>query len=298
MMKTKLFSGAATALVTPFNGDQIDYTVLGELIEDQIQAGISALVIAGTTGEASTMPDKEHIELIAESVKLVAGRVPVIAGTGSNDTVHGINLSKEAQRVGADALLHVTPYYNKTNQSGLVEHFKLTAKSVDLPIILYNVPSRTGLNISPRTYHELAAIENIVAIKECNIAQMAETIALCGDAFAHYSGEDGMVVPLLSLGGEGVISVVANLIPGEMSRLVAKWFNGEHKSSAAEQIRLMPLINACFSDVNPIPVKAAFELMGRSVGAPRLPLVSLSPQLRESLKQVLVDYGLLAEELR
>lgn len=293
-MKHKLFRGAATALVTPFNGDRIDYDALAELIERQIDGGISALVIAGTTGEASTMPDQEHIELIEEAVKLASGRVPIIAGTGSNDTAHGVALSKAAEAVGADALLHVTPYYNKTNQEGLVQHFKANAQAVDIPVILYNVPSRTGLNINPETYLKLASIENIVGIKECNIAQMPDTLHLCGDAYSHYSGEDGMVVPLLSLGGDGVISVASNVVPDQMSELTRLWFAGDIAAAAALQVRLMPLINACFSDVNPIPVKAAMELLGYNGCKPRLPLVELAESKREAMASVLADFGLLS----
>ncbi len=296
-MKKTVFTGAATALVTPFRDDRIDYAILAQLIEMQIQAGIDALVIAGTTGEASTMPDDEHIELIAESVKIVAGRVPVIAGTGSNDTIHGVRLSTAASQAGADALLHVTPYYNKTNQKGLAEHFKRMASAVDIPIILYNVPSRTALNIDPKTYLELADVENIVAIKECNIAQVPETISLCGNAFTHYSGEDALVVPLLSLGGKGVISVVSNLIPAEMSRMVKLWMSGEIKAAASEQIRLMPLIKACFSDVNPIPVKAAMGLMGFETGSPRLPLLPLTTDAGDALLKILRDFDLLNHEV-
>lgn len=296
-MKNEIFRGTATALITPFKGEQIDYEKLGELIEEQIHAGIDAIVIAGTTGEASTMPDHEHIELIKQSVVYAGKRVPIIAGTGSNDTIHGINLSKEAQRVGADALLHVTPYYNKTSQNGLVEHFKATAISVDLPIILYNVPSRTGLNISPHTYYELAGISNIVAVKECNISQMAETILLCGEAYDHYSGEDGLIVPLLSLGGKGVISVVSNLVPKQIKAITNLWFEGDLKESAKLQIQLMELINSCFIDINPIPVKAAMNLMGKAVGQTRLPLVDLAAVHQAKLAAVLAKYDLAAVEL-
>lgn len=292
-MREKIFTGTASALVTPFKDGLIDYNCLGRLIEDQIEAGINALVIAGTTGEASTMPDDEHIQLIAEAVRFAGGRIPIIGGTGSNDTEHGIALSKAAERVGADALLLVTPYYNKTNQRGLVEHYKATAAAVDLPLILYNVPSRTALNIAPTTYETLASVENIVAIKECNIAQVADTRQLCGDRFDHYSGEDGLVVPLLSLGGSGVISVVSNVAPVLMREMTDAWFAGDIVAARDIQIKLMPLINACFTDVNPIPVKAMMNLLGKYVGDPRLPLVAHDEKHLPGLKDLLSAYNLI-----
>lgn len=292
-MKKRIFSGAATALVTAFAEDgSIDYGRMERLIDAQIAAGINALVIAGTTGEASTMPDDEHIELIEKAVQFVNGRVAVIAGTGSNDTAHGIRLSKAAEAVGADALLLVTPYYNKSNQAGLVQHFKAMAESVDLPIILYNVPSRTGLNIDPSSYLKLAAIENIVGIKECNLDQVAETRELCGDRFDHYSGEDGLVVPFLSLGGSGVISVVSNLVPRRFREMTDAWFEGDIERARQIQIELIPLINACFCDVNPIPVKAMMNLSGESVGDPRLPLTAFDEDRLTDLRSVLERYKL------
>lgn len=293
-MKKRIFSGAATALVTAFAEDgSIDYGRMSRLIDDQIDAGINALVIAGTTGEASTMPDDEHIELIEKTVQFVNGRVPVIAGTGSNDTAHGIRLSKAAEAVGADALLLVTPYYNKSNQRGLVQHFKAMAEAVDLPVILYNVPSRTALNIEVSTYLELAAVESIVGIKECNFVQLAETRALCGDRFDHYSGEDGLVVPFLSLGGTGVISVASNLVPARFREMTDAWFEGDLERARQIQLDLIPLINACFTDVSPIPVKAMMNLMGESVGEPRLPLTAFDEDRLAELQSVLERYELI-----
>ncbi len=290
-MKTEIFRGTASALVTPFSKEGIDYDALERLINEQIDCGINALVIAGTTGEASTMPDEEHIELIRQAKHFINGRVPLIAGTGSNDTEHGIELSKAAVQVGADALLLVTPYYNKTNQEGLVQHFKATAAAVDVPLILYNVPSRTAMNIEPETYYKLASIEHIVGIKECNLNQVAETRRLCGDAYAHYSGEDGLVIPMMSLGGLGVISVTSNVAPRQMVDMTKAWLDGDIQLAAKMQIELMDLINACFIDVNPIPVKAALNLMGKAIGEPRLPLVSLDEKKTETLRNVLIQNG-------
>ena len=293
MPRQELFRGAGVAIVTPFTETGVDYDKLTELINWQIDKGIDAIIICGTTGEASTLLDEEHIDVIRHAVEITAKRVPVIAGTGSNDTIHGIRLSQNAQKVGADALLCVTPYYNKTNQRGLIEHFKATAAAVDVPIILYNVPSRTNLNIAPETYEALSDVENIQAIKECNIHQVAETFARCGDRFDIYSGEDGLVVPLLSMGGKGVISVAANVWPEEMVAMTHSWFDGDLTTAASKQIGLTNLIKALFSDVNPIPVKEAMNIMGLEVGDCRLPLYSMSELAREHLQQVLKDYKLI-----
>ncbi|MDD2213151.1 MAG: 4-hydroxy-tetrahydrodipicolinate synthase [Oscillospiraceae bacterium] len=289
-----VFKGSAVALVTPFKNDQVDYERLDQLCDEQIAAGTDALVICGTTGEASAMPDDEHISVIREAVRVTAGRVPVIAGTGSNDTRHGAALSQAAAKAGADALLCVTPYYNKTSQKGLIQHFTATAAAVDLPIILYNVPSRTSLNIQPQTYAALADVENIVGIKECNLGQVGDIFQLTGDRFAVYSGEDGLVLPLMALGGLGVISVIANIVPQRTVAMTHAWLNGDIQTARAEQISLLPLIHACFCDVNPIPIKAAMNLLHKAVGPCRLPLTDLSEADTRRLQQVLKDYALLA----
>ncbi len=296
-MKKEIFSGAAVAIVTPMHPDgSIDYEKLGRLIDWQIENHTDAIVICGTTGESACMTDQEHIDCIEYAVKHTAGRVPVIAGAGSNDTAYAVQLSKEAKQLGADALLHVTPYYNKTSQKGLVVHFHAIADATDLPIILYNVPSRTGVNMKPETCAQLAKHPNIVALKEAsgNISQVAQIKALCGDALDLYSGNDDQIVPLLSLGAKGVISVLSNVMPKETHDICALFFEGKVKESAALQLKLLDFINHLFMDVNPIPVKAAMNLMGFDVGECRLPLVPMDDGqinvLRESMKQA----GLLA----
>lgn len=295
-MKKTIFKGSAVAIVTPFHADgTVNYDMLGQLIEFQIANGTDALVITGTTGESSTLSHAEHSEVIRYAVDHTAGRVPVIAGTGSNDTNFAIEHSKEAEEAGADALLLVTPYYNKTSQRGLVKHYEAIAKSVNLPIILYNVPSRTGMNIQPATYLELSKIENIVAAKEAsgNISAVAETFALCGDNLDIYSGNDDQIVPILSLGGSGVISVLANCMPRETHDMCQLFFDGKVAESAALQLKLFDFINALFCDVNPIPVKAALELMGYSVGAPRLPLCEITDAGLLRLKSSMEKIGLI-----
>jgi 4-hydroxy-tetrahydrodipicolinate synthase len=239
------------------------------------------------------MPDDEHKAAIKFTVDRVNKRVPVIAGTGSNDTRHAIALSKYAEDVGSDAILTVSPYYNKTSQRGLYEHFKAIANSIRIPVVLYNVPSRTNMNINPETLKALSEIENIVAVKECNLSQVAETIFLCGDNFAVYSGNDDQIVPLLSLGGKGVISVMANIIPKDTHELVAKYLNGDAAGSRDMQLRLVNLIKALFIDVNPIPVKAAMNLMGMNVGDCRMPLVDLSDKHLDILNSAMKEYGLI-----
>ncbi|MEM1483884.1 4-hydroxy-tetrahydrodipicolinate synthase [Oscillospiraceae bacterium PP1C4] len=278
-MKKTVFTGAGVAIVTPMNKDfSINWDLLGKLIDYQIENGTDAIVIAGTTGEASTFTDTEHVESIYYAVKHVAGRVPVVAGVGSNHTDYALWLTKEAKRAGADALLHVTPYYNKTSQAGIVKHFMTMADATDLPIILYNVPSRTGLDIKPETYLELSKHPNIVGVKEANgnLSSVANTRALCGDELAVYSGNDDQIVPILSLGGKGVISVLSNVAPRQTHDICQLYFEGKVQESANLQIKLMGLINALFSDVNPIPVKEAVGLMGWDAGSCRLPLVDLS----------------------
>ena len=277
-MRKTIFTGAGVAIVTPmFPDGSINYEKFAELIEEQIANKTDAIVVVGTTGEASTMTDEEHIEMIRFCVEKVAKRVPVIAGTGSNDTGYAVELTKEAEKVGADATLQVTPYYNKTSQRGLVAHFNTIADSVNIPTILYNVPSRTGCNILPATVAKLAEHENIAAIKEAtgNISQVAEVAQLCGDNIDIYSGNDDQIVPVLSLGGKGVISVLSNLLPKETSLMCKKFFEGDVKGSLELQLKYLPLINALFSEVNPIPVKAAMAAMGYGENYLRLPLTPM-----------------------
>ena len=291
-MKRPVFEGSAVAIVTPFSKEGVDYKKLAELVDFQLDNKTDAIVVCGTTGEASTMPDSEHIETIRFVIEKVAGRVPVIAGTSSNDTAHGIELCRKATELGADALLSVTPYYNKTSQEGLYRHFKAMADSTGLPIILYNVPSRTNLNIHPQTVKRLSEISNIVAIKECNLLQVPEVASLCGDDIILYSGEDGLVVPMLSLGAKGVISVAANIIPREMSDLVHSYLDGDTKESLRIQLAYLPLICALFSDVNPIPVKEALNILGWNVGDCRMPLCEMSPECRTKLTGIMSQYTL------
>jgi 4-hydroxy-tetrahydrodipicolinate synthase len=292
-MKKPVFVGAGVAIVTPFTSDGINFDKLSELIEFQIKEGIDSIIICGTTGEASTMPDEEHKSAISFTVKQVAGRVPVIAGTGSNDTRHAIELSKYAEDVGADGILSVTPYYNKTTQKGLYEHFKAIAKSINIPVILYNVPSRTNLNINPDTLKALSEIENISGIKECNLSQVGEIIHTCGEDITVYSGEDNLILPLLSLGGKGVISVMANIIPKDTHDIVAKFFEGDIEGSRELQLKTLNLIKALFIEVNPIPIKAAMNLMGMDVGKCRMPLVDMEEKNHEILKNAMKEYGLI-----
>lgn len=293
MKKPIIFTGSATAVVTPFKDDAIDFDKLAELIEFQINNGTDAVVICGTTGEVSTIPDEEHIAAVEFAVKKVGKRIPVIAGAGSNDTRHGIKLSQEVEKAGADGILSVTPYYNKTTQRGLYEHYKVIAEGVGIPLIIYNVPTRTGLNINPETVKNLAAIDNVVAIKECNFGQVGDIINLCGEDFTVYSGDDGLVVPILSLGGKGVISTTANLIPHDFHQMVAKYMAGDTEGARDIQLRALNLIKAMFIEVNPIPIKAALNLLGMNVGICRLPLVEMSDKNLAVLKQAMQDYGLL-----
>lgn len=293
-MKTPIFKGAATALITPFCDGKVDKPAFGAIIEEQIAAGIAALVVCGTTGEAATMTDDEQIDTIAFAVKTVAGRVPVIAGAGSNNTAHAVELCKRSVSVGADALLCVTPYYNKTSQAGLVQMYTHIAENVDKPLILYNVPSRTGVNIEPKTYAALSDVPNIYAIKEANgnFSKIAETLALVGDKLAVYSGNDDQVVPLLSLGGLGVISVLSNVCPAETVKMCDLFFEGKVKESAALQLKYLPLVSALFSDVNPISVKEAMAMLGKCTLELRLPLVRMSDEKRAALKAEMQKVGL------
>ncbi len=292
-MKRPLFIGSAVAIVTPFTDNGIDYSAFAKLIEFQIQGGTDAIVVCGTTGEASTMPDPEHIDAIKFVVDTVNKRVPVIAGTGSNDTRHAIELSKAAEAVGADGLLSVTPYYNKATQKGLFAHFKMIAESVKLPIILYNVPSRTNVNINPDTLKALSEIDNIVAVKECNLAQVGDIVNLCGEDFTVYSGEDANVLPVMSLGGKGVISVMANIIPKDTHDMVEKYLQGDTKAATKLQLQTLNLIKALFCEVNPIPVKAAVNLMGFNAGQCRMPLTELADNNMELLRSEMKAYGLI-----
>lgn len=292
-MKKRIFEGSAVAMVTPFKENGVDFDKLQELIEFQIEEGTDAIVVCGTTGETPTLSESEHLGTIKFMVEQVNKRIPVIAGTGSNDTMHAVKLSKEADNLGVDGILCVTPYYNKTSQRGLYEHFKLISSSVKVPIILYNVPSRTNLNINPDTVKALCDFENIVAIKECNLSQVGDIINLCGPNFTIYSGNDDQVLPLLSYGGKGVISVMANVIPKDTHDLVHKYLQGDIDGSRELQLKVLNLIKALFSDVSPIPVKAAMNLMGMNVGNCRMPLVNMSGNNLQILKKELENYGLL-----
>ncbi len=295
-MKPIVFTGAAVAIITPFKEDgSVNYECFGKIIDDQIAGGTDAIVVCGTTGESAAMPDEEHLAVVEYCVKRVNGRVPVIAGTGTNDTQHCINLSQGAEKLGADALLLVTPYYNKTTQRGLVAHYTKIANSVNIPIILYNVPSRTGLNIAPETLKELSKVENIVAVKEAsgNISQVAKIAQLCGDDMTIYSGNDDQIVPILSLGGKGVISVLSNVAPKQTHDMVASYLEGDVDTARKLQLEAIELVDALFIEVNPIPVKAAMNMLGYEAGDLRMPLCEISDANREVLRKAMEDYGLL-----
>lgn len=294
-MKNTVFTGAAVAIITPFRDGKIDYEDFARIIEFQIANGTDAIVVCGTTGEASTLSDDEHIDAIAFAVKQTAGRIPVIAGTGSNDTAYAIWLTKEACRVGADAMLVVTPYYNKASTKGLISHFTAIADASTKPIILYNVPSRTGCNITMPVYRELAKHPNIVATKEAsgNISAIAELIAELGDQLDVYSGNDDQIVPILSLGGKGVISVLSNVMPKETHDICQLYFDGKVKESAALQLKLLDLINNLFIEVNPVPVKAAMNLMGYCTKEIRPPMCEPEEAHLEVLKGSMQRHGLI-----
>ncbi|MBC5997059.1 4-hydroxy-tetrahydrodipicolinate synthase [Romboutsia ilealis] len=290
-----IFKGSAVALITPFNEDnKVDFEKLGELVEYHIENNTDAIVACGTTGEASTLDDAEHLAVIKYIVDKVNKRIPVIAGTGGNDTQHSIYMSQEAEKFGVDGLLVITPYYNKGNKSGIKKHFEAIAASVKTPIIMYNVPGRTCVNMSPALVAELAKIDNIVAIKEASgdLAQVAEIARLVPDDFAIYSGNDDSILPLLSLGGSGVISVLANICPQETHDLVNKFFEGDLKGSRDLQLGMKPLIDALFIEVNPVPVKTAANLLGFNVGGLRLPLAEMDSKNVEVLKKELSSWGL------
>ena len=293
--KTTIFTGAAVAIVTPFKNNQVDYESLAALIERQIENSTDAIVICGTTGESSTLTDEEHKECIRFCVEKTAGRVPVIAGTGSNDTDYAISLSKYACEVGVDALLLVTPYYNKATPKGLIKHFTAIADATDKPIILYNVPSRTGVNISLPVYKELAKHDRIVAAKEAsgNISAVAALAEACGNSLDIYSGNDDQIVPILSLGGKGVISVLSNVVPKDTHDIVALWNEGKTKESLALQLKYLDLINALFCEVNPVPVKTAMGLMGLCADEMRLPLCEMEENNKERLATALRNHGII-----
>ncbi len=295
MSKKTIFTGSGVAIITPFKDGAVDFDALGKIIDFQLEGGTDAIIICGTTGECATLTDTEHRECIEFAVKRVNSRVPVIAGTGSNDTSYAIELSKHAEASGADALLLVTPYYNKATPKGLIKHFNAIADSTSLPCILYNVPSRTGCNIPISVYKELAKNPNIVAVKEAsgNISQVAKLIAECGDSLDVYSGNDDEIVPFLSLGGKGVISVLANPMPKETHDICALWFEGKVKESAALQLKLLSFCNALFCEVNPVPVKTAMAAMGYSTEEMRLPLCEMEEQNKASLLAVMKELSLI-----
>ena len=291
-----LFYGSGTALVTPFRDGKVDFAALGALIDWQISSGTDALVVLGTTGEPSTLSDAEREQIIAFAVERAAGRVPVIAGTGSNCTATAVQLSKEAEAAGADGVLLVTPYYNKATQNGLIAHYTTIAKEISIPAILYNVPSRTGCAMAPATIASLVKnVDNIVGVKEASgdLSNVAKIMNLCDGNIELYSGNDDQVVPILSLGGLGVISVVSNVAPKFMHDMVTSYLKGDVKTAAQMQIDSIPLCNALFCEVNPIPVKAALNMMGKEVGTLRAPLTEMEPQNQEILRRAMADMKLI-----
>ena len=292
-MKQIIFKGMATALVTPMTSDGVDYEALGRLIDFQLENGINALVSVGTTGESATLTPQERKQVISFTIDRVAGRVPVIAGTGTNNTAHAIDFSVSADKAGADALLVVTPYYNKATQKGLIAHFTAIADQVTKPMLLYNVPSRTGCNLLPATVAELAKHPNIAAIKEAsgNMSQVVDLVARCGEDITVYSGEDGLTVPILSMGGMGTISVLSNVVPKEAVAMTDAFFAGRIQEAAQWQCKLLPLIDCLFSEVNPIPAKAALSAMGFGEEHLRLPLTPMEPENREKLFRELRKLG-------
>ncbi len=291
------FTGAGVAIVTPFKANgEVNYEKFGELVEDQIAGGTDAVIVCGTTGESSTLTHEEHLEVIRYCIEKVAGRIPVVAGTGSNCTETAVYLSREAEKYGADALLLVTPYYNKATQKGLYKHYKTIADAVKIPCIIYNVPSRTGCNVAPETVAALCKdVENIVGVKEAsgNIAQIAKLMSLSDGKVDLYSGNDDQILPLLALGGKGVISVTSNVAPRQTHDICAKFFAGDVAGSCAEQLRMIPLCNALFSEVNPIPVKKALNLMGKEVGSLRSPLTDMEEANAAKLEAAMKEYGIL-----
>ena len=288
-MKNVLFEGCGTAIATPFNENGVNYEEFKRIIENQIENEVDSIIVCGTTGEASTMTKDERKQTIKFVIDTVNRRTKVIAGTGSNNTKEAVEMSKYAESVGVDGVLVVTPYYNKTTQKGLIAHYTEIAKSISIPIILYNVPSRTGVNILPETCLELSKIENIVAIKEAsgNISQVAKIAKLCGDELTIYSGNDDQIIPILSLGGKGVISVLSNVMPKYTHDMVKKYLNGQVKEACRMQLDVLDLINSLFCEVNPIPVKYALNLIGYDYGVPRLPLIELSDENKDIIRNTI-----------
>lgn len=292
-----IFEGAGVALVTPFkeNGD-VNYDKLEEILEEQIAGGTDAIVICGTTGEASTMSHEEHLSVIKYGCEVVKGRIPVVAGTGSNCTREAVYMSQKAEEVGADGVLLVTPYYNKATQNGLIAHFTTIAESIKIPALLYHIPGRTGVTMKPETIVSLCKnVPNIVGVKEAsgNFSSIATMMSMADGCIDVYSGNDDQIVPLLSMGGKGVISVLSNVAPRQTHEICQKFFDGDVKGSAQMQLDAIPLVSALFSEVNPIPVKAALNLMGKEVGPLRLPLTEMEPQNQERLKKAMQEYGIL-----
>lgn len=290
-----LFKGSGVAIITPFNDEGVDFKKLKELLEWHIDSGTDAVIICGTTGEASTMSESERKETIKFTVDTVNKRIPVIAGTGSNNTLAAVEMSKWAESIGVDGVLVITPYYNKTTQKGLVEHFKAVAESIKIPIIIYNVPSRTGMNILPKTLKELCKFENIAAVKEAsgNISQIAEIRALCGDRLDIYSGNDDQTIPIMSLGGIGIISVAANIIPSDIHKMSKLYLEGKTEEALKIQLNALAFINSLFVETNPIPIKTAMNLMGMNVGKLRLPLCDMSEDNLKILKKEMKAYKLI-----
>lgn len=290
-MKKIIFKGCGTAIATPFTDDGVNLEEFSRLIENQIKEGVDSIIVCGTTGESATLTEEEKMQTIKCAVKTANGRIPIIAGTGSNNTKNVIKMNKKMEEIGVDGLLIVTPYYNKTTQEGLIKHYEEIAKNTELPIILYNVPSRTGVNIKPETALELSKMSNIVAIKEASgdLSQIAKLASLCRDNLNIYSGNDDQIVPILSIGGIGVISVLSNIEPKYTHEMCINYFNGNIEKAKNMQIDAIPLINALFSEVNPIPVKEALNIKGYNFGEPRLPLIKISEKNREILKKAMEE---------
>ncbi len=294
-MKQPIFTGVGTAIITPFTSDFVNFEKLGELIEQQIAAGVEALVVCGTTGEAPTQTIPEHLATVEYAIKRAAGRIKIIAGTGSNDTAHAIMMSQNAEKSGADALLMVTPYYNKTTQRGLVRHFEAVADRVNIPIILYNIPSRTGMGFTVDAYRELSKHPNINGVKEASgdFELVSRTKMVCGDELNIWSGDDSATLPMMSLGAKGIISVLSNILPGAMVELSHACLEGDFERARELHYKYYPLMRALFAETNPIPVKAAMNMMGMGVGPTRMPLVEMSEANEKMLRDTLAEYGLL-----